>query len=98
MRYVSVPERLGMFAVAVGAAAVVYPGVARATGLGLPCPLRLLTGMPCPGCGMTTAAVNLVAGNATAALASNPLIFGLAGLALITAPVMVLRATGVRPP
>jgi hypothetical protein len=74
VRYVSVPERLGIFAVAVGAAAIIYPRISHATGLGLPCPLRTLTGIPCPACGMTTASTDLVAGDLAAALAANPFV------------------------
>lgn len=31
----------------------------NATGLGIPCPIHLLTGLRCPGCGMTRAFVSL---------------------------------------
>jgi hypothetical protein len=37
------------------------------------CPFRALTGIPCPTCGTTHAAVALLHGHLTAALAANPL-------------------------
>ncbi len=37
-----------------------------------PCPLRTLTGVPCPFCGMTRGAVALVHGDVVASLALNP--------------------------
>lgn len=99
MRYLSVPERLGGFVVAVGAAATVYPRLSQATGLGLPCPLRTLTGIPCPACGMTTAVTELVAGDVTAAVAANPFVLGLAILAVVALPLLAVRAAGlVGPP
>jgi hypothetical protein len=39
---------------------------------GLPCPLRTLTGVPCPLCGMTTSVDATVHGHPLAALAANP--------------------------
>jgi hypothetical protein len=36
-----------------------------------PCGFLLLTGRPCPSCGMTTAWAHLVRGNVTASLAAN---------------------------
>jgi hypothetical protein len=44
------------------------------------CPFRAITGIPCPTCGTTHAAVALLHGDLTAALAANPLA-SLAGLA-----------------
>jgi hypothetical protein len=59
------------------------------TSLKLPllCPLRTLTGIPCPFCGMTTGTVEVLRGNIGGALAANPfslgllpvLLFGIAG-------------------
>jgi Protein of unknown function (DUF2752) len=99
VRYVSVPERLGVFGLSVGIAGLVYPSVSHATGLGVPCPLRTLTGMPCPVCGMTTATTELVAGHPAAALAANPFILGLVVLAAAAPPLLVARAAGLlRPP
>ncbi len=45
------------------------------TGLGLPCPIRLLTGYQCPGCGITRYAVCMVHGNVQGAFEANQLVF-----------------------
>lgn len=39
---------------------------------GFPCPLRTLTGVPCPLCGMTTSVEAAVHGHVAAALQANP--------------------------
>jgi hypothetical protein len=98
MRYCSVPERLGIVGLGATAAAFGYPALVRATGFGLPCPLRTLTGVPCPLCGMTTAATRLAAGQPHAALAANPFVYGLAALVLVGACLAAARAVGlIRP-
>jgi hypothetical protein len=94
----SVPERLGGFGIGVAAVAAVWPAVGTATGHGVPCPLRSLTGVPCPGCGLTTAAVDLVHGHPGASLAANPAILGLAVLTVVMIPLFVLRQAGVLSP
>ncbi|MHB8670542.1 MAG: DUF2752 domain-containing protein [Acidimicrobiales bacterium] len=54
---------------------------------GIPCPLRSLTGVPCPFCGMTTSVEATVHGHLGAAAAANP-----AGiLAVVVATVLLLR-------
>jgi hypothetical protein len=98
VRAFSVPERIGGFGLLAAAGAVVWPTVTGRTGAGLPCPLRTLTGVPCPACGLTTAAVALVRGDAGAAFGANPVIFGLAALAVVVGPLVALRAAGVLNP
>lgn len=97
-RAYSVPERLAGFGLVVAAAAAVWPAFTVRTGLGLPCGLRLLTGVPCPGCGLTTAAIALVHGQFGAAAAANPVIYGLAACTVLVGPLVALRAAGVLAP
>lgn len=52
---------------------------------GVLCPLRRLTGVPCPACGSTTVFIEAGHGNWLAALAANPVTV-LAGLGLLLAP------------
>jgi len=58
-------------------------------GWGLPCPLRTLTGVPCPFCGVTTSVRDALGGRVRAALGVAPL-----GLVLIGAAIAIaLRLT-----
>lgn len=98
LRTFSVPERLGSFGLLVAGGAVVWPALTEHTGAALPCPLRTLTGVPCPACGLTTAAIALVRGEVGAAFDANPVIFGLAALAVVVGPLVALRAAGVLKP
>ena len=95
----SVPEQLGLAGLAAAGAAVAYQAALGGEGLWLPCPLRTLTGIPCPRCGMTTAATGLASGDLGAALAANPFVLLLAGFTLVMAVLMAARAIGwVAPP
>jgi uncharacterized protein DUF2752 len=92
----SVPEHVCMFAACTGVAGALYPSLMTHTGgQGLPCPLRTLTGVPCPLCGMTTATVAFTHGQWGSAAAANPLVYLLAALFAVTAPVLMLRAAGL---
>lgn len=51
--------------------------------VGLPCPLRTLTGVPCPFCGTTTALRQLGAGHLRASLSAAPLGIALVLVALV---------------
>jgi hypothetical protein len=62
-------------------------------GMGLPCPLRTLTGVPCPLCGMQTSVKATLAGHLGRALAANP-----AGVLAVVAALLVVRPAAVRVP
>ena len=43
----------------------------RLTGLGIPCPFHLLTGLNCPGCGVSRMLLSLMEGDLNAAFGHN---------------------------
>jgi len=51
----------------------------------LPCPMRSLWEVPCPGCGMSRACLAIARGEFSSAWGYHPFAFGLVGLALATA-------------
>jgi hypothetical protein len=79
---------------AAAGAAAAYQATLGGEGLWLPCPLRTLTGIPCPLCGMTTAATALATGDLAGAMAANPFALLLAGFTLVMAVLMAARAIG----
>ena len=68
-------------------------GYGTHTQLGLPpCGFLLLTGSPCPGCGLTTAFAHAVRGSWGLAMSANPLGLALFFLACCCVPLGVLAA------
>lgn len=60
--------RTGVVLLGVGLA---YAWFVRQTGLAIPCPVRLITGHNCPGCGVTRMCLALLRGDLSAAYAVN---------------------------
>ena len=58
-------------------------------GVGLPCPLRTLTGVPCPFCGLTTSVRDTLGGRVRSGLSVAPL-----GLILVIAAIAVILRLG----
>ncbi len=71
-----------------GAAAVVRPLLPA---VGPLCPLRRLTGIPCPACGASACAVALSRADVGAALTANPVVLGVFLVLLAAAVVPALR-------
>ena len=81
----------------VGAVAVVASSLADPDAVDhgpVVCPFRLLTGLPCPGCGLTRSWVHLMHGQVGAAMTANP--FGVVALLLTVGLVVVVAAHVVR--
>ena len=98
-RAYSVPERITLFSAGAAAIGRVYPTLMVYThGHGIPCPLRTLTGVPCPFCGLTTATVDMAHGQWAQAAGTSPLALLVAMLAVGTAPLIVARAVGLAAP
>ena len=97
-RPATAPERFALLGVAAAGAAVVYPTVHSVTGYSWPCPLRTVTGIPCPMCGMTTAATSLVDGRLGDALAANPFVLVLVAATVAMVAVVAFRAARLLPP
>jgi hypothetical protein len=71
------------------------------TGIGLPCPFRLLTGWDCPFCGGTRLGSALLHGDVAAAFAYNPVVFLSLVLGVLIGILWIVEALGgprVRPP
>jgi hypothetical protein len=87
----------------VGGASLCLLGIALATpGIQLPlCVFKILTGHPCPTCGLTRAVIALSRGDVGRALYMNPLatVAGVAALAYLVyaAAVLVFRLPRLRP-
>lgn len=67
-------------------------------GLGVPCPFQAITGLGCPGCGMTRALLLVSQLQWIPALRMNPLVFLLLGFAVLSlAEYIAKRSPSTRP-
>ena len=73
----TVKDRLRQIAAAglFGALAVACQLALMQVGLGIRCPIRLLTGLQCPGCGVSHLVLHLLTGHPLQAFYDNPAIF-----------------------
>lgn len=72
-------ERVRLRRLLGGCAALLAAGLGyalwvRLTGLAIPCPFRALTGLLCPGCGVTRLCLALLRGDWAAAWQANPVL------------------------
>ena len=67
-------RRLGGGCALLLAAGLGYALWVRLTGLALPCPFRAVTGLLCPGCGVTRLCLALLRGDWAAAWQANPIL------------------------
>ena len=64
------------------------------TGVGVPCPLRAMTGWQCPLCGGTRMGAALLHGDVAAAYAFNPLALVAIGVLAVLAAVWAIEVSG----
>lgn len=79
--------RLGTF----GAVGLGLAALNAATGLGLPCPFRIATGLRCPLCGATTMGVALLHADLAAAWQANAFVLCVLGLLAVAGVVWSLE-------
>lgn len=60
---------------AIAAIGFLYAAFIRITGLSIPCPFHSLTGLECPGCGITTACLAVLRGDIRRAWEANAYLF-----------------------
>ncbi|MGI8458615.1 MAG: DUF2752 domain-containing protein [Propionibacteriaceae bacterium] len=86
---------------AFGAVGVSVSTIYATTGVGLPCPLRTLTGWDCPLCGGTRLGSALLHGDVEAAFVANPLVLIGLGVLVVLGGLWIVEAIGgprFRPP
>ena len=64
-----------IIALTILAVGALYSAVVLITGVGIPCPFRLITGLKCPGCGVSRMALSIIRFDFAAAFRYNPAIF-----------------------
>lgn len=69
---------------------LIYAAFYKVTGIGIPCMFRLMTGLQCPGCGVTHMCMALLALDFETAWQSNPAIFSM----LVPGAVMAVYTIG----
>ena len=87
-------DRFGIAAVATTAVGGALVAARNVLPVGLPCPTLALTGVPCPGCGMTRAADALVHGRVLEVVTQDPAALVLIAVIAVLAVGHVLRRQG----
>lgn len=77
---------LGLLAVG-----ICYGAVVSKIGWGIPCLFRLITGLKCPGCGITHMALCLLHGDLSGAFHANAMVLALLPIGIIMAVKITLR-------
>ena len=67
-------RRLALAALALLLAGLAYAALVRTTGAALPCPFHALTGLECPGCGVTRMCLALLRLDVSGAWKANPVL------------------------